>query len=217
MLTLKPRKKVKFISGDLLAIYPDGDGRDRFYSISKSNGNIQLVVKLHSHGFGSGYLYNLEADFVIKARIVHNEGFHFPKKAPKVALIANGTGIAPFLGMIEGNKNKTETHLYCGFRNETEAVAKYKQFAENQIQNENLKSFHIAFSREQNQCYVMDLIRKDADFFADLLKTGGKIMICGSLAMQQDVEKVLDTICMNKNKTDLADYKRHKQILSDCY
>jgi sulfite reductase (NADPH) flavoprotein alpha-component len=216
-LTLKPRKKVKFTSGDLLAIYPDGDGRDRFYSISKSNDNIQLVVKLHPHGFGSGYLYHLETDFMIKARIVHNEGFHFPKKAQKVALIANGTGIAPFLGMIEDNKNKTETHLYCGFRNETENVAKYKQFAENQIQSENLKSFHIAFSREQNQFYVMDLIRKDADFFADLLKSGGKIMICGSLAMQQDVEKVLETICMDKNKTDLAYYKGHKQILSDCY
>jgi sulfite reductase (NADPH) flavoprotein alpha-component len=96
-------------------------------------------------------------------------------------------------------------------------VAKYKQFAENQIQSENLKSFHIAFSREQNQFYVMDLIRKDADFFADLLKSGGKIMICGSLAMQQDVEKVLETICIDKNKTDLAHYKTKKQILSDCY
>jgi len=217
MLTLRPRKKIKFTSGDLLAIYPDGDGRDRFYSISKSNGNIQLVVKLHPHGFGSGYLYNLETDFVIKARIVHNEGFHFPKKAPKVALIANGTGIAPFLGMIEGNSTKTETHLYCGFRNETDAVAKYKQFAANQIEKENLKSFHIAFSREQNECYVMNLIQKDADFFADLLKTGGKIMICGSLAMQQDVEKVLETICLDRNKKDLAHYKAKKQILSDCY
>ncbi|WP_264537425.1 PepSY domain-containing protein [Flavobacterium sp. N1736] len=216
MLTLRSRKKIKFTSGDLLAIYPDGDGRDRFYSISKSNGNIQLVIKLHPHGFGSRYLYNLESDFVIKARIVHNEAFHFPKKTQKVALIANGTGIAPFLGMIEGNKNKTETHLYCGFRNETEAVIKYKQFAESQIQNENLKSFHIAFSREQNQCYVMDLIQKDADFFANLLKENGKIMICGSLAMQQDVEKVLETICM-ENKTDLAHYKANKQILADCY
>ncbi|WP_456312422.1 PepSY domain-containing protein [Pseudomonas shirazensis] len=217
MLTLKPRMRTKFTSGDLLAIYPAGDSRDRFYSISKSNGNIQLVVKLHEHGLGSGYLNKLETGSVIKARTIQNSGFHFPKKAPLVAMICNGTGIAPFLGMIEGNKSKTECHLYCGFRNETEMIGTYKQFAETQIQKQNLKSFHIAFSREQNECYVMDLIQKDADFFANLLQQGGKIMICGSLGMQQDVEKMLEIICSDKNKTSLAHYKKHKQLLTDCY
>jgi sulfite reductase (NADPH) flavoprotein alpha-component len=216
MLTLRPQMRTKFTSGDLLAIYPAGDGRDRFYSISKSNGNIQLVVKLHEHGLGSGYLNRLEIGSIIKARMMENSGFHFPNKAPLIAMIANGTGIAPFLGMIEGNKNKTECHLYCGFRNETETIGKYKQFAAEQIQKQSLKSFHIAFSREQNECYVMDLIQKDANFFANLLQQGGKIMICGSLAMQQDVEKVLEMICL-ENNTTLFHYKKNKQLLTDCY
>ncbi|TDO82961.1 sulfite reductase (NADPH) flavoprotein alpha-component [Flavobacterium chryseum] len=216
MLTLRPRMRTKFTSGDLLAIYPAGDGRDRFYSISKSNGNIQLVVKFHENGLGSGYLNRLETGAVIKARTIENTGFHFPKKAPLVAMIANGTGIAPFLGMIEANKNRTECHLYCGFRNETETIIKYKQFATEQINKKNLNSFHIAFSREQNECYVMDLILKDADFFANLLQQGGKIMICGSLAMQQDVEKVLEMICL-ENNTTLSHYKKNKQLLTDCY
>ncbi|WP_166924005.1 PepSY domain-containing protein [Flavobacterium poyangense] len=217
MLSLSAGMRTKFTSGDLLAIYPAGDGRDRLYSVGKSSGNINLVVKLHEQGLGSGYLYALEAGSVIKARIIQNSGFHFPKKAPAVAMISNGTGIAPFLGMIEQNKRKVACHLYTGFRNETDTVARHKQFALEQIANQHLQDFHIAFSREQNQCYVMDLIQKDADFFANLLKQGGVVMICGSLVMQQDVEKVLDEICIVKNGNDLAYYKAKKQILADCY
>ncbi|MEP6931704.1 MAG: PepSY domain-containing protein [Flavobacterium sp.] len=217
MLTLRAGMRTKFTSGDLLAVYPAGDGRDRLYSIGKSNGNISLVVKLHPQGLGSGYLYALEPGSVIKARVMQNEGFHFPKKSSAVALISNGTGIAPFLGMIEQNKKKTECHLYCGFSNETESVLKHKQFAEEQINKQQLKDFHIAFSREQNQCYVMDLIQKDAPLFAALLNKGGTVMICGSLTMQQDVEKVLDAICIQKNGKDLAHYKTKKQVLADCY
>ncbi|TRW27279.1 FAD-binding oxidoreductase [Flavobacterium zepuense] len=217
ILTLRPGTRAKFTSGDLLAVYPAGDGRERFYSISKSNGNIQLVVKLHQPGLGSGYLYGLEAGSVIRARITPNPAFHFPKKTPVVAMIANGTGIAPFLGMIESNKHKTECHLYCGFRNETDAVTDYKQFAGEQIKKERLNSFHIAFSREQNNCYVMDLILKDAGFFAGLLQKGGTVMICGSLTMQQDVEKVLDTICIEKNSNSFAHYKANGQVRTDCY
>lgn len=217
MLTLRAGMRTKFTSGDLLAVYPAGDGRDRLYSIGKSNGNISLVVKLHPHGLGSEYLYNLQPGSVIKARVMKNEAFHFPKKATAVAMISNGTGIAPFLGMIEQNKSKVACHLYTGFRNETETVTKHKQFAVNQIQKQHLKDFHIAFSREQNQCYVMDLIQKEAEFFATLLQQGGIVMICGSLVMQQDVEKVLDAICIEKNGNNLAYYKTNKQVLADCY
>lgn len=216
-ITLRAGMRTKFTSGDLLAVYPAGDGRDRLYSIGKSKGNISLVVKLHPHGLGSGYLYDLKPGSVIKARVMHNEGFHFPKKSEGVALISNGTGIAPFLGMIEQNKAKTACHLYCGFRNETESVSKYKEFADDHISKQYLKDFHIAFSREQNKYYVMDLIQRDAEFFAALLQKGGTVMICGSLVMQQDVEKVLDNICIEKTGNDLAFYKTKKQVLADCY
>ena len=217
VLTLRPRMRAKFTSGDLLAVYPENDGRERFYSVSKCKGNIQLVVKLHQQGLGSQYLYGLQVGSVIKARITSNPTFHFPKKAPAIAMIANGTGIAPFLGMIESNKGKTECYLYCGFRNETVAVAGYKQFIEEQVKQQRLKGYQIAFSREQNNCYVMDLILNEAGFFAELLRKGGTVMICGSLAMQQDVEKVLDTICIEKNKNSFAHYKANGQVRTDCY
>ena len=53
--------RAKFNSGDLLAIYPANDTRERLYSIGNHSGNIQLVVKLHPNGLGSGFLNNLES------------------------------------------------------------------------------------------------------------------------------------------------------------
>ena len=217
IMTLQAGWNTKFNSGHLLAVYPANDTRERLYSIGKHKDKIQLVVKLHPSGLGSGYLYSVEPGSVIKGRIIKNETFHFPKKTSKVALISNGTGIAPFLGMIEQNKKKTETHLYCGFRKETETVFGYKQFANEMIQKQQLKSFHLALSREANHNYVMDIIKQDADFFIDLLTQGGVVMICGSLAMQKDVESALDEICLTKTTMRISDYKINGQLLTDCY
>ncbi|CAM3388746.1 PepSY domain-containing protein [Flavobacterium chungbukense] len=217
ILTLRANSRAKFSSGDLLAIYPANDSRERLYSIGNHSGNIQLVVKLHPDGLGSGYLNNLEPGNTIKARIIKNPAFHLPKKASKVAFISNGTGIAPFLGMIEQNKIKQELHLYSGFRMETPTLMAYKKFAGIMIQKEHLDNFHVALSREAEHIYVMDLIKRDALFFANLLKRGGVIMICGSLAMQQDVEAILSELLAEKGLKTLLEYKADKQFLTDCY
>lgn len=216
IITLRANMRAKFASGDLLAIYPANDTRERLYSIGNHSGNIQLVVKLHPNGLGSGFLNELKPGNVIKARIINNHAFHLPKKASKVAFISNGTGIAPFLGMIEQNRKKTETHLYAGFRMETETVSGYKTFASEMMQKQHLQSFHLALSREENHYYVMDLIKRDADFFIDLLANNGVIMICGSLAMQKDVESTLEALLVEKNR-QLIDYKNNRQLLTDCY
>lgn len=217
ILTLRANVRARFSSGDLLAIYPANDTRERLYSIGNHSGNVQLVVKLHPHGLGSEFLNNLVPGNTIKARIINNKAFHFPKKVSKVAFISNGTGIAPFLGMIEQNKTKTETHLYAGFRMETETVSGYKKFTAEMIQKQKLQSFHLALSREAEHFYVMDLIKRDADFFIDLLQQGGVIMICGSLAMQKDVEAILDKLCIERRIKSIADYKENGQLLTDCY
>lgn len=217
ILTLRPNTRTKFESGDLLAIYPANDSRERLYSIGKHTGNIQLVIKLHPNGLGSGFLYNLKPGEVIKARIIKNTAFHFPKKAPKVAFISNGTGIAPFLGMIEQNKTKTPIHMYSGFRNKSETVLAYEKFANEMLDKQQLQSFHLAFSKEANHDYVMNLVKRDADFFIDLLLHDGVVMICGSLAMQRDVETILNQMCMDKTGKTLSEYKANGQILTDCY
>nr|WP_294786220.1 PepSY domain-containing protein [uncultured Flavobacterium sp.] len=217
ILTLRANARAKFSSGDLLAIYPANDSRERLYSIGNHSGNIQLVVKLHPDGLGSGFLNNLEPGNTIKARIIKNPTFHLPKKAPKVAFISNGTGIAPFLGMIEQNKIKQELHLYTGFRMITPTLMAYKKFASIMIQKEHLEHFHVALSREAEHIYVMDLIKRDVLFFANLLENNGVIMICGSLAMQKDVEIILNELLLERGLKTLSEYKENKQFLTDCY
>lgn len=217
LLTLRAGMRTKFTSGDLLAIYPANDNRERLYSISNNKGNIQLAVKLHPHGLGSEFLHNANIGTTFKARIINNEAFHFPKKIKKAALISNGTGIAPFLGMIAQNKKKTAIHLYCGFRQKTAITAHYQNFASEMIKKRRLTQLHLAFSREENHHYVMDLIKRDEDFFADLLQNDGVIMICGAIKMQFDVENILDAICLDKNNTPLSHFKSKGQILTDCY
>ncbi|KVV13145.1 PepSY domain-containing protein [Flavobacterium sp. TAB 87] len=217
IITLRAGIRSKFSSGDLLAIYPANDNRERLYSIANIKGNIQLAVRLHPNGVGSEFLYNAQAGAVFKARIIRNNAFHFPEKIKKVALISNGTGIAPFLGMIAQNTKKAEIHLYSGFRQKTNSTAHYDNFTSKMIQKKRMKHFHVAYSREENQHYVMDLIKRDEDFFANLLRDGGTLMICGALKMQFDVENVLDAICLEKNNTALSEYKGNGQILTDCY
>lgn len=211
-IVLKSKARQSFQSGDLLAVYPANDGRERLYSIGKQSGNIQLMVKLYPNGLGSEFLYNLTKDDNISGRIVVNKGFHFPMKAPSVVMIANGTGIAPFLGMIEENKKKIPIRLYAGFRYNNVLSKQYRHFADKAMNSGKLIDFQMAFSREEERQYVMDLIRKDAAFFSALLKNKGVIMICGSLAMQKDVEEMLAEIC---STMDVSSYK--EQILTDCY
>jgi sulfite reductase (NADPH) flavoprotein alpha-component len=216
-IILKPLTKLKFRSGDLLAIYPAADHRERFYSIAQVNGKIQLIVKLYEGGFGSSYLYNLKDGDYLKCRVMHNPNFHFPKKAKAVVMIANGTGIAPFLGMILENKKQVQIHLYAGFRFRNVLTKNYQDFASAEINLSRLSSFDIAYSREENAQYVMDLINDDAVKIVNSLANGGVIMICGSLAMQQDVEQVLEKLTMGINNKPLSFYKEQKQIFSDCY
>lgn len=215
-INLKPSKLTKFKSGDLLAIYPKNNAVERFYSIGKVNNSIQLIVRLHPNGLGSGFLYQLKKGAEIKARLIKNNHFHFPKKASKVALISNGTGIAPFLGMIDENKNTVETHLYCGFRKENELTNRYSEITKKHLNGGKLKSFHLAFSRQETSQYVMDLIVRDQNFFLELLKNKDVVMICGSLKMQKDVEAVLISIC-EMNGENFEIFKANGQVLADCY
>lgn len=216
-IVLKPESRQAFRSGDLLAIYPANDGRERLYSIGKKDGNVQLMVKLHPGGLGSEFLYRLEEGGRISARLVVNKSFHFPARAPAVVMIANGTGIAPFLGMITENKKQIPLRLYAGFRYNNALSQQYRQLADEETAAGRLSDLQIAFSREENPQYVMDLIRRDARFFSEHLANKGVIMICGSLAMQKDVEAALDTLCRQKNDCELSYYKERGRLLTDCY
>ncbi|RYG10094.1 MAG: hypothetical protein EOO07_22750 [Chitinophagaceae bacterium] len=216
LIHLKPKQSLRFKSGDLLAIYPANDHRERLYSVGKVNNKIQLSVKLHRYGLGSSFLYQLEPGQTIQARIDKNSHFHFPKKASLVIMISNGTGIAPFLGMINENDKKRDVHLYCGFRSSA-SFELYKELIHLNLKEQKLAELHLAYSREGDKQYVSDLIESDQNFIANAMNSGGVIMICGSLAMQRDVIEVLEIILKEKNNQEVSYYQSHNRILMDCY
>ncbi|MEO5893160.1 MAG: PepSY domain-containing protein [Ferruginibacter sp.] len=216
LIRLKSKRFIKAASGDLLAIYPKNDHRERLYSIGKVDGQIQLSVKLHAHGLGANFLNALQNGEVINARIIKNQHFHFPKNASQVILISNGTGIAPFLGMIGENNNKVPCCLYCGFRTQS-SFALYESFLAVNITTGNLKVFHPALSREGDGQYVSHLVQRDRDYIGQVLANKGVLMICGSLSMQKDVLAVLENICNENDGSTVSDYLEKGKILTDCY
>ena len=214
LIRLCPVGNPKFNSGDLLTVFPADDARNREYSIGKVDNLAQLSVKLHPNGLGSGYLYNLQIGDTIKAALVRNREFHLPSKAKQVVLVSNGTGIAPFLGMIAQNKS-AECHLFAGFRS-AESFMPYDEFLQDKLQNGQLKSLHLAYSREGNKQYVKDVLAEQKQWLGSVLALGGVVMICGSLAMQNQVLEWLESVAQEIGKT-LAELQSGGQIKMDCY
>lgn len=216
LIRLQVNDSIGFTSGDLLAIYPANDHRERLYSIGRVKNAVQLSIKLHENGLGSGFLNRLKEGDSLRARIVTNQHFHFPKQAPCVVMVSNGTGIAPFLGMISDNADKRPSYLYCGFR-ERSSFTVFEDFLEGCEKDGKLNRLELALSREGEKQYVSHLIERDAGFFAKTLAEKGVLMLCGSLSMQKDVISLLDTICQKENGQSVSYYQSHGQILMDCY
>lgn len=215
IIGLKGKKKLHITSGDLLAIYPANDHRERLYSIGIIDDEIRLSVRLHPGGLGSNFLYNLSTGQKVNAKLVNNPHFHFPAKVSEVVMISNGTGIAPFLGMISQNSN-IPCYLYCGFRDHSSYIL-YEGLLEDCKAKGKIQTIQLALSREGNKQYVYDLVNRDGIWLAQLLDRGGVIMICGSLTMQKDVMNALETICQTENATSISSYQSRNQVRTDCY
>ena len=204
LIRLQPDQKLNFTSGDLLAITPEKDNVKRLYSIGKIEDDILLSIKKHEFGVCSKLLLGLNNNETLKASIEKNKSFHFPTKAKEVILIANGTGIAPFLGMLNTN---TKTHVFCGLRTKASSNL-YKSYL-------NTSNIHFAFSQENNREYIQDNIAKQEELVTSVLKNKGVIMICGSVAMMKEVVSVLENITRKHLNKDLNHFKN--QIKTDCY
>jgi len=214
LITLKARKNVNFASGDLLAVLPPTSDIARQYSIARIDNYILLSIKKHEYGKASTYLYSLNAGDSIKASIISNAHFHLPSSSNDVILIGNGTGIAPFLGMIQKDK-KRNIYLFWGGRIKESAQIYEDYLSRASVQNPNL-SIHKCFSREQPKLYVQDLLFEQASTIKNLLECGGTIMICGSLAMQNEVLDRLDQIFKGCTY-GVEELRSNSQLKTDCY
>ncbi|WP_296325175.1 PepSY domain-containing protein [Winogradskyella sp.] len=216
IIQLKPNKRLKFQSGDLIAFYPEEDNVERLYSVGKVNDSIVLSIKRHEKGICSNYLNTMNENNIVRARLKRNLDFHFPNYTDEVIMIANGTGIAPFLGMINNNTQGVKTHLFWGGRTQT-SLELYSSFIDTAFNKKTLSSFHVAYSKEENEIYVQDLILENQDLFYSALDNGSVIMICGSIAMQNGVLEVLDSITKSKLNKPLSVFENNEQIKMDCY
>ncbi|MCG1036929.1 PepSY domain-containing protein [Polaribacter sargassicola] len=217
LIELKPSRKTKFKSGDLLSITPKDETRNRLYSVAKINKTILLSVKRHEFGFCSNFLNNIDINDKLVASIQPNKNFHFPKKTQEVILIANGTGLAPFLGMMNTKKSKTKIHLFWGGRTK-ESLDIYKKQIDLSLKNKTLTSFYTAFSQAQkNKVYIQDVILSKPELIANTLKNGNHIMICGSLNMYKGVLKALNKITKEQLNSTVDKFIENNQIKSDCY
>tara|TARA_B100000787_G_scaffold170146_1_gene164357 strand:- start:7602 stop:9794 length:2193 start_codon:yes stop_codon:yes gene_type:complete len=215
LIRLKTASETKYKAGDLLEIYPKQDTVVRYYSIGSINDDILLSIKKHSQGICSTYLSQLKKGSVVFGHIKKNKKFYFPNQCKEVILISNGTGIAPFLGMLNENKSQVRTHLFWGGRNKS-SFSLYGDLITEAIQLKQLNSLSIAFSREQEEKkYVQQLIAESSEIVLRVLVQKGIIMICGSLAMESGVKEVLASITKSKMNLELNEFSN--QIKSDCY
>jgi len=216
-LELHTKKKRKFEAGDLIAVVPNEQEEPRYYSVGKNKkGNLVLSIKKQDDGLVSNQLYHLGVGETFTAAHVVNAHFHFPLDVPKVILIANGTGIAPFLGMMHFSK-EIETELYWGVRTKStyDLVAPEINDA---LNRGTLNRFHLALSQEESAYdYVQNMIARHAATLNTDLKNGATLMICGSLAMQKAVFEVLDAFLEKYQNHNLKFYLDSGRILSDCY
>ncbi len=216
LLTLQPHRKASFQSGDLLEIYPKSDPVKRSYSIAAdTKGRIQLAIKRHKYGVASNELYHQKKGTIVRGRLVGNEHFHFPAVASSAILISNGTGIGPFLGMIQ-ERAAVPIKLYWGGRNEQD-FSLYRDYLQQLKTKHTGFSFRTAYSRDGAHQYVQDIVRQEGQQLARQLADGGYIMICGALAMQREVLAVLEEAIDNYTDKTLTEYLTLGQVKMDCY
>ena len=186
-------------------------------SVNTDKRKILLSIKKHPNGLASKYLATLKENDTIEASFRENFSFHFPEKANHVIMIANGTGIAPFIGMIAGNKRKIPVTLFWGGQNE-ESFKLYSGELHSLMNMGYLSKIKTAFSRTKtNSAYVQDLIKAEESFIVECLSEDGIIMICGSLKMQGSVEDILNEMSNSHLNKPLDYFKGLGCIKADCY
>lgn len=217
ILKLKISDDLVVQSGDILQILAPNTDKPRAYSIAFINNEILLSIKIHKNGICSSYLSLLEAGDSVKAYVEDNANFHLPKSKAPVIFVSNGTGIAPFLGMVnskDGRDPNRDQHLFWGgkFKKSFDIYKPYVASGKHHI-----NSCQVSTSRESRKTYVQDELWEQRQLISTTLKQNGTIMICGSIAMRDDVITILEQIMEQESESKLALFEQDGQILSDCY
>jgi len=157
-------------------------------------------------------LSQLHPNEQVEAIIKPNPDFHYPERNKDVIMISNGTGIAPFLGMLD-HHSKANHHLFWGGRTR-DSITMYTDF----IARSRISNHYIAYSQEgKDKEYVQDVVQKQSQLVSSVLNNKGTIMICGSVAMQKEVIMILEEISEAQLGVSLSYFLQKNQVLMDCY
>ena len=202
-----------FQGGDLLGIVPPGQRLPRYYSLasSQADGSAQICVRLVPDGYCSTFLHGLQTGQTLQAFVRPNPSFALPPGHSPVLLIGAGTGIAPLVGLIRAHPARP-MHLFAGARHPGQDLF-FAHELHAWLASGQLSSLHTAFSRGSPGRYVQDLLRQDSARIATWLAQGAQVRVCGSQAMAQAVEAVLQDILARQGQSlhELKEAQRYAQ------
>lgn len=146
--------------------------------------------------------------FVVPIYLRKNMGFLLPENAKKLIFIGAGTGVAPFIGFLEGNLNKNFViWLYNGCRNPN-IDCLYKHELEEFLKNGVLSKLRTAASRTENGGvkYVQDAINEDSEEIVKFIRAGAIVCVCGDYAkMASQVRETIVTCFVTHEKLTRED------------
>jgi benzoyl-CoA 2,3-dioxygenase component A len=122
-------------------------------------------------------------------------------RAANIVMICTGTGSAPFRGFTEWRRRTMPDApgrmvLFFGARRPEELP----YFGPLQKVPEKLLTKHFAYSRVPGEpkTYVQDLMRREAESVAELMKSEHThVYVCGLKGMEQGVDSAFDDVCRN--------------------
>ncbi|QBB69760.1 flavodoxin [Pseudolysobacter antarcticus] len=194
----------------------------RSYSIASlpEHGHVRLMVRLYrdaqaNHGLASSWLCEHAAiGSTLSARLRSSHSFHAPAADVPLILIANGVGIAPFLGMLAARADQrgAATWLIYGERDpahDSHALPQLQAWRDSGI----IEHLDVCFSRSPSGQYVQDKLAEQAPLLQQWLARGAAIYVCGSPLMGLGVNEVLTSILGEDRVENLRDSGRYRREL----
>lgn len=184
-----------FSPADLLGILPPGEAVPRYYSIASafSPEEVEICVRKQQGGVCSTFLHSLAPGDRIAAFTRPNPDFSLPSRRQPVIMVAAGTGLAPFVGLIRENRRRQPLHLIWGGRTMA-ADSLFAPVLDEAVADHSLATLTRVFSREGEGGYVQDRVRDQTDRLRQLLRQGAAVMVCGGDAMAQAVRAEFEAI-----------------------
>ena len=180
---------------DLLGILPPTGRIPRFYSVSSTadDREVEICVRKQVGGECSSYLCDLDIGDQVHAFARSNPDFSLAPGRKPVIMVAAGTGIAPFIGLIRQNRRRQPFHLFWGGRSPDSDFLYWEDLDES-LSKRALTRLVAAFSRVKGPAYVQDRVAAEAASLATLLRQGASVMVCGGDAMARAVRAEFDAI-----------------------